>query len=88
MAGIPSRSIEAVCHNPTPAISFTASSVDNLSRISSILTLAKSEGGMATSDQTRSRYLVIDRRRRSGHQSFVGKDSETFSRPISSSPPA
>jgi hypothetical protein len=46
MAGIPSRSIEAVCQNPTPAISFTASSVDNLSRISSILTLAKSEGGM------------------------------------------
>jgi len=46
MAGIPSRSIEAVCQNPTPAISFTASSVDNLSRVSSILTLAKSEGAM------------------------------------------
>lgn len=47
MAGIPSRSIEAVCHAPTPAISIIASPVVNLSRISSISTLAKSEGGMA-----------------------------------------
>jgi hypothetical protein len=46
MAGIPSRSIEAVCHAPTPAISFIASPVVNLSRISSISTFAKSEGGM------------------------------------------
>ena len=59
MAGIPSRSIEAVYQNSTPAISFTASSVDNLSRISLILALAKSEGGMDYSAQTRSvRHLL------------------------------
>ena len=48
MAGTvtPSYSIESVRHDPTPAIRFTASSVDNLLRISSILTLATSEGGM------------------------------------------
>jgi len=56
MAGIPSRSIEAVCQKPTPAISFTESSVDNLSRISSILALAKSEGGMDHTDD-RVRWL-------------------------------
>ena len=46
MDGTPSRSIEAVCHGPFPAISFTASPVDNLPRISSISALAMSEGGM------------------------------------------
>ena len=46
MEGTPSRSIEAVCHGPSPAISFTASPVDNLPRISSISALAMSEGSM------------------------------------------
>jgi hypothetical protein len=65
IAGMLSRSIAAVCHWPTPAISFTASSTDNLSTIPLMSAFAKSEGGMAAGT-----LLIRDQQEQVSHSKY------------------